>query len=67
MIVLQPALFFVVYMRDVMEPNDAVFPFVKVKYELMCSNQQQIIVLEGYVMIWNYEPIRSEHKVYGLP
>jgi hypothetical protein len=33
MIVLQSALFVVVYIREVMEHSDAVFPFVQVKYE----------------------------------
>ena len=33
MIVLQSAVFIAVYIRQVMELNDAVFPFVQVKYE----------------------------------
>lgn len=33
MLVLQPAFFIVVYIREVMEFNYAVFPFIQVKYE----------------------------------
>lgn len=34
MIVLQPALFIVVHIREVMELNDAAFLFVQVKYKI---------------------------------
>ena len=67
MIVLQPAIFIAVYSREMMELNDAVFPFIQVKHENDVQSSATNICSGRSHNDWNYEPTRSEHKVYGLP